>query len=897
MKRHFTRSLLGILFFIGAVANQGCKTANRRADTSNIRANRGQDGINLPPPKQWEVRTEQSETVLTDIFYADDSQNDQLIPTQLDTLPAFSQPNTQISYGIKTLIYPTIGNPNLYVKKLAPTADSFLVVTRLPKASIDGRYTRTGTFYMGTTNELVTLNPNENLFKFTLIPVSTNPAGNRQCTEFGKCDRSGVSISPTRIVLQDSTGLPASLAVNETVTFIFDSEVMDQVNAGMYDIRFETSIGGTSAEFQYNALKVFDAPSDAYHVINITDTQMSISDKLDKFGELTLGTTQQIVDNLVAAYSGQLRDKDLQGYVQGAAFITFNGDLHNSGSPLTVRASDVANTYHNEATAIVQVLRRLPQPIFLTIGNHDGYASVGYAPAISKIFLDRTISKEAPEEEQERFDDYLKLVSKVDPVTQAKGPFMGGWHRDVVAGSFVKRFSGYNNSGTISQNWDEIPRDARNVILYDGFYQWRKTYGPLYSSWRFGQNHYINLNTFDLRQHRRTGWGMYTVNYGGSISPFQMGWLNHEIEIASKVSGDIVLIGHHDPRGGHNGHDYPYYFSLVDYGGMDESIVNYLGGEVVNPKLCKNLPDSLKGDNQKMSCLHDGLQEWMKPDEDFDCEDQFLEKPSSANRWFRLCSEDKIGQNRFRHLNYSGYVLINKIAETAKLRTVILGHTHYSSLEVYQPGSYFAPKFVRLAVAKAQSPQQNFVDGLAERNKSVELYQNPMRMTAMGAAKSSGRETTNLNETETKKFQDAMRNDEQGYWSAFLAEKGHSFETQLQDHEVAVVRLTSSSNLSSQMLNGNDFYGYSFLSFGPILQNIAPYHFAANGGQASFEKVKEVPIDRTKDIRYRKFAQIEREFPQDAEYLQNKGLKDSIDSENPFRHPEYALKTEGESGK
>ena len=126
--------------------------------------------------------------------------------------------------------------------------------------------------------------------------------------------------------------------------------------------------------------------------------------------------------------------------------------------------------------------------------------------------------------------------------------------------------------------WKEIPRNERNFILYDGFYQWQKTYGPLYYSHKFGKNVYLSLNSFELRQHKRSGWGMYTVNYGGGMSDVQMTWLDRELLRARSEESDVVVLAHHDPRGGHNGLDHGYYFEQLEYRSVYQSAISYLVG-------------------------------------------------------------------------------------------------------------------------------------------------------------------------------------------------------------------------------------------------------------------------------------------------------------------------------
>src|SRR5688572_10740641 len=55
--------------------------------------------------RPWEVVSEQGETYLANVFYAEASENEQVMPLALDG-----------RYAIDRMVYPTLGNPNLYVK-------------------------------------------------------------------------------------------------------------------------------------------------------------------------------------------------------------------------------------------------------------------------------------------------------------------------------------------------------------------------------------------------------------------------------------------------------------------------------------------------------------------------------------------------------------------------------------------------------------------------------------------------------------------------------------------------------------------------------------------------------------------------------------------------------------
>src|SRR5690606_26669659 len=121
-------------------------------------------------------------------------------------------------------------------------------------------------------------------------------------------------------------------------------------------------------EYQYNAVRVFDSEPEEYPVVNVTDTQVSVSGEYDT-------ATRKKLDELVH-FLNTTNDPN----ILNAPFITFNGDLHNGGSPVSLRQRTVAWTYNEEAKAIVSLLKHLPLPIFLTAGNHDGYVATGHVP-------------------------------------------------------------------------------------------------------------------------------------------------------------------------------------------------------------------------------------------------------------------------------------------------------------------------------------------------------------------------------------------------------------------------------------------------------------------------------------------------------------------------------------
>jgi hypothetical protein len=580
-----------------AIALPGCATSEDDDESSEAAVTAGA-GAELP----WEVTTDQGETVLPNLFYAEPSENEQVMPT---AIRGHSQ--------IDRLVYPTIGNPNLYTK--SDRNDSFMAVLRLEESAFAHLAPNMSERFGNTSQSTLKLTEDEkNSLSFYLVDRSARRANTETEQAVANVDgKHVIRIRPSSIRIHAvPADMPAAFKQRRTLRVVFDQAAMAAVPAGFYDLRFEAkkngaiaNVNGSSAyEYQYNSVRVFDRPADEYSVVNVTDTQVSHGltfkaktlDKLNEFVQRINATTDPAVRN--------------------AAFITFNGDLHNGGAPEHVLAGVVASTYNEEAVAILDAIKDLPLPIFLTVGNHDGYVATGQMPILLdplglalKAAVAAAEPKAWPDFRQDKFNAYLAKTEK-DP---------GGLHVDVLNGQFARR-----EGKTFGESWKPIPQDARNMVLYDGLHQWHRTYGPAYASWSFGKNHYVNLNSYDLRQHRRSGWGMYTVNYGGGMSKPQTSWLEREItrvEADKANPKDIVVLAHHDPRGGHHGKDFPYLFPQADYKGLPQVIRNFVVGSVINPKLCALIPAFAQTDEQAVSCLHDGLQEWMLADPEFDCAD------------------------------------------------------------------------------------------------------------------------------------------------------------------------------------------------------------------------------------------------------------------------------------
>ncbi|HEY8079063.1 MAG TPA: hypothetical protein VIF62_33250, partial [Labilithrix sp.] len=148
---------------------------------------------------------------------------------------------------------------------------------------------------------------------------------------------------------------------------------------------------------------------------------------------------------------------------------------------------------------------------------------------------------------------------------------------------------------------------------------------------------------------------------------------------------------HHDPRGGHKGIDIGYYFDVLEYSSIWQSAINYIAGKVFDPAVCK-LPDWVLPRDQQDNCMHDGLQEWMRPDPDFDGD------------------------------YMSGVELMKRVTGNPQVRTLLLGHTHYNALEVLETGDQLLPGQFTVDASNAKELAtleiQNPVRGYAVAQKS-----------------------------------------------------------------------------------------------------------------------------------------------------------------------------------
>lgn len=769
----------------------------------------------------WEVVSNQGETVLPNAFYAEAIDNEQIMPLAIAGRPV-----------IDRLVYPTIGNPNLYDK--ADAKDDLLLVLRVEEEALA---------HLSPNFDAAAPAPRENLVKvqlahesdddglaFFLVPRSArDPQTNSP--EAIEPSRGTIRIKPSSLLANTiDPDMPASFKKRRTLRAVFDQAALADVPPALYDVRFEVRKGGKLVslpgasggvfEAQYNALRVFPSTAEQYSILNVTDTQFSVGSTYQSYTAARLDEFVYFVNTTI------------DPVVRNAAFISFNGDLHNGGSPGSILQKAVANTYQEEARGILEALKYLTIPIFLTPGNHDAYTSTGQVPGYVKTAdnvvgaqMKDVVEKASPKAwPGYRWEDFEAFLGKTN-----KDELRGGYHTDIYAGAHVR-----NVAKTFKEGFVEVPRKDRNFVLYDGVYQWQRTYGPRYTSWSFGKNRYVSLDTAEIRQHRRSGWGMFIVNYGGGMSPVQVDWLDREIEHSKAAGEDVVLLAHHDPRGGHKGKDFGYYFAQVSYNGVGQTVLAYLASHAFNPVVCEKPGWVVSGATEE-NCLHDGLQEWMRPDPELDC------APSEKKNGFcdAALFDPKLGNEAHRYY-FSALEVIERLAKNENVRTLLLGHTHYHSLEMAREGDSLVPD---------ELPTKS-----DEAYASLEVN-DPVRGNAYGGGTGDSYDPNDVSLEEIKE-QNARFVAQ--YKSAVQA---HTTKIAGKGHELMILRLTSNADLTHQTVSGKKMLGFSVLdvtkkgdSRGYDAPQINKIHYFVNVGADKFDTVGNLEFDREKSLKVKDAA-------------------------------------------
>lgn len=775
------------------------------------------------PHKTWEIKNRRGVTVLPDMFYSDEEQNLQIMPISL---------NNNNRPQINNVIYPTLGNPSLFIKCTKDTpcspeskSDELMIVLRLDKSIADSEF-QIVKKEQTPPHDLLKKNQKNNnsndsndILEDSFYELVERKENSPSYYSFEFISRHNdniiFDIQPSYIKKLKSKFIPNQLKNRDTYIINFNQSSLRTLSEGLYDIQLKrVSISPinrqtiTYKETQFNAVKIFEGePFDNYKIINVTDTQISMGTDLafDIKTKLRLNDFVKKVNELYFMQNNQRN-------ISPIAFITFNGDLHNGGSPFTLSPKTVAYTYQNEAKFIYNTLKDLKVPIFLTPGNHDGYASTGVTPsAIEKVTSNKDSINSIFQSLKNQNSLHLSLSNHYLKYLEAIKETPGGYHLDIFGGVYIRDEDPKGHENQSVDNWIEVPEEKRNIMLYDGFNQWRKTYGPLYMAWSFKNNYFVNINSYDLRQHHRTGWGMYTVNYGGGISPFQMSWIANELKNVKTHhhNKDIILLSHHDPRGGHRGKDFPYMPRLVEYKGMSDSLFGYINDEKIGPVICSKLPRSLMKDSTYLDCMHDGLQEWMRADPEFDCNRSFkisVNDSQKSMRWDDRCDiskfkeSDSIKSNEKLHPRYSGYELIHHIVNSIQLETILLGHTHYHNFEHFIGNEPLFSDNILLDSESLDSRINNII---------LPDASNPLRYISKDSLIKEKQDLENALES----MKTSLKNDND-YLVLNLKKAGHTFDSKLksysdQNRSLIIMRMTCESDLTDQKINNNPLMGFT----------------------------------------------------------------------------------------
>lgn len=120
--------------------------------------------------------------------------------------------------------------------------------------------------------------------------------------------------------------------------------------------------------------------------------------------------------------------------------------------------------------------------------------------------------------------------------------------------------------------------DPKNEVAYDGLHHYRRTFGPLYHAFTWGNTRYLAGNTFELDRHDRLGFHAIVANWGGWIRAAQAAWIDEELAAAHAAKQHKVVLFHHDPRGGSEGEQLGFYkdFRPFTYTSVLEILQGYM---------------------------------------------------------------------------------------------------------------------------------------------------------------------------------------------------------------------------------------------------------------------------------------------------------------------------------
>lgn len=163
-------------------------------------------------------------------------------------------------------------------------------------------------------------------------------------------------------------------------------------------------------------------------------------------------------------------------------------------------------------------------------------------------------------------------------------------------------------------------------------------------------------------------------------------------------------------------------------------------------------------------------------DAEFDCEHSEYDAASGRCRF---------PADGSKHPRYSAFQFLHWIAVNENVRTLLLGHTHFNSMEVRQSGEMLVPKRMQ-------------VDQQTRENLAAIESADPTRVVAkFGVA---GGEGSLLSRIKGLLHKEATEKNKKELDDLDLAARGHTFVNVLkgESRELAILRMTSIADLTSQ---------------------------------------------------------------------------------------------------
>ena len=202
-----------------------------------------------PPPSfdelPWEVVSSKGESLVPDVFYAEASQNEQIMPYAI-----------RGHVMIDRLIYPTIGNPNPTPAPTRPTSSP-------SSPASEDAFEHLAPELPRSRQPLRALTIEKRRRTARRAAVSRDARDGHGVHHRGLAGRRhGVyRVVPSKIREPRAGGHAAQFKVRKTLRSVFDQAAMAKVPAGLYDVRIEPRKAGARSSVgpsrvQYNAVRV-----------------------------------------------------------------------------------------------------------------------------------------------------------------------------------------------------------------------------------------------------------------------------------------------------------------------------------------------------------------------------------------------------------------------------------------------------------------------------------------------------------------------------------------------------------------------------------------------------------------------------------------------------------------